>query len=68
MASPLLAAILSFFIPGLGQFYNGQFLKAVGLFILAVIAGTIGIILLYIPLLVVWLYGMYDAYTTAAHA
>jgi TM2 domain-containing membrane protein YozV len=66
MASPLFALVLSFVIPGLGQFYNGQFLKAVGLFALAVIAGLIGIITLGIPYLLVWLYGMYDAYTTAA--
>ncbi len=39
MASAILAAILSFFIPGLGQFYTGQFLKAVGLFVLTLFFG-----------------------------
>lgn len=39
MASAILAAILSFFIPGLGQFYTGQFLKAVGLFVLVMFLG-----------------------------
>ncbi|MBQ3717991.1 MAG: hypothetical protein II893_01125 [Methanomicrobium sp.] len=39
MASAILAVILSFFIPGLGQFYTGQFLKAVGLFVLTMFFG-----------------------------
>ncbi len=28
MKNPGIAAVLSFFYPGLGQLYNGQFLKA----------------------------------------
>ena len=66
MASPLLAVVLSFFIPGLGQFYTGQLLKAVLLFVLAVVFGALSTVLIGIPFyLVVWLYSMYDAYTAA---
>ena len=66
MASPLLAVVLSFFIPGLGQFYTGQLLKAVLLFVLAVIFGALSTVLIGIPFyLVVWFYSMYDAYTVA---
>ena len=67
MASPLLALIMSFFIPGLGQLYTGQFLKALALFLLAVVfAALSSIILIGIPLyLVVCIYSMYDAYTSA---
>ncbi|MHA1522673.1 MAG: hypothetical protein ACTSRK_21105 [Promethearchaeota archaeon] len=66
MASPILAVIMSFFIPGLGQLYTGQFLKAVALFLLAVVFGFLSTMLIGIPLyLVVWIYGMYDAYTSA---
>ncbi|MCP1714497.1 TM2 domain-containing membrane protein YozV [Methanocalculus alkaliphilus] len=66
MASPVLAVILSFFIPGLGQFYTGQFLKAIALFILAVIFAGLSTVLIGIPFyLIVWIYSMYDAYTTA---
>ncbi len=36
MASAILAVILSFFIPGLGQLYTGQFLKAVGFVIASI--------------------------------
>ncbi len=66
MASPILAVILSFFIPGLGQFYTGQLVKAIALFILAVIFGYLSIIIIGIPFyLIVWLYSMYDAYVAA---
>ena len=59
--NPFLAAVCSFFIPGLGQVYNGETAKGVGIF-----AGTfIGLFLLIRPGLIVWICGWYDAYTTA---
>ncbi|HPC28311.1 MAG TPA: hypothetical protein PKX17_06250 [Candidatus Methanomethylicus sp.] len=64
--SPVLALILSFLLPGLGQIYDGNAQKGI-IMILAVIACAfltlfiIGIFL-YIAL---WLYGMYDAYKAA---
>ncbi len=57
-----LALVLSFFIPGLGQFYNGQLLKGVLLLFGAIILGLISAGILAIP---VWLYGMFDAYSNA---
>ena len=66
MASPIIALILSFFIPGLGQLYTGQLIKAVLLFILAVIFAFLSPFLIGIPFyLAVWIYSMYDAYTSA---
>lgn len=66
MASPLIALILSFFIPGLGQFYTGQLLKAILLFVAAVIFGILSMIIIGIPFyLIVWIYSMFDAYTWA---
>ncbi|MEN6517837.1 MAG: DUF5683 domain-containing protein [Methanospirillum sp.] len=66
MVSPLLAVILSFFIPGLGQFYTGQLFKAILLFILAVVFAALSTVLIGIPFyLIVWVYSMYDAYTAA---
>jgi TM2 domain-containing membrane protein YozV len=60
--SPLLAAIGSFLIPGLGQVYNGQgYLKG----LLYLIGMFIGSLLLVIPGLAVWVYGIYNAYTVA---
>jgi len=66
MASPFIALILSFFIPGLGQFYTGQLLKAIILIVLAVIFGGLSTIIIGIPFyILIWLYSMYDAYTVA---
>lgn len=66
MASPFIALVLSFFIPGLGQFYTGQLLKAIALFVLAAIFLFMSLELVGIPFyLIVWLYSMFDAYTAA---
>jgi TM2 domain-containing membrane protein YozV len=59
--NPIYAFIMSFFIPGLGQAYNGQVKKA--FFIL--IGTLIGSLLFLIPGLIVWIYGLYDAYKTS---
>jgi TM2 domain-containing membrane protein YozV len=37
MKNPIIASIASFFIPGLGQIYNGEVRKGVGLIIIAII-------------------------------
>jgi TM2 domain-containing membrane protein YozV len=59
--SPGIAAIGSFFFPGTGQVYNGEFGKG-----LAIFFGTmIGMFIFFIPGIAIWIYGMYDAYTTA---
>jgi TM2 domain-containing membrane protein YozV len=59
--SPVLAALCSFFIPGLGQVYDGETARGVGIFF-----GTlIGLFIFIIPGLIVWLFGMYDDYTIA---
>lgn len=60
--SPLLAALGSFFVPGLGQVYNGEgyskgFTYFIGIYV--------GYILLFIPGFAIWLYSVYNAYTTA---
>lgn len=69
MASPFVAVVLSFFVPGLGQFYTGQLIKAVLLFVAAVIFGILCTILIGIPFyLIVWLYSMFDAYTVAKNS
>ncbi len=58
---PVLAAIGSFFIPGLGQVYNGEsYVKG-----FMYLAGTYLGYLLILPGFLIWLYGIYNAYTTA---
>ncbi len=59
--SSFLAALCSFFIPGLGQVYDGETARGVGIFF-----GTlIGTFIFLIPGLIVWLFGVYDAYSIA---
>ena len=66
MKSAGLAAVLSFFYPGLGQIYNGQILKGVALFVIASICAALMFVLIgFVLYPLVWLLGMYDAYSTA---
>jgi len=56
-----LAAIASFLFPGLGQVYNGGFVRGLCFFF-----GTlIGYLFFVIPGIIIWIYGIYDAYKTA---
>jgi TM2 domain-containing membrane protein YozV len=64
--NPGLAAVLSFFFTGLGQFYNGQFAKGVlfivgGVVCIALMLALVGFILYPILLLV----NIWDAYRSA---
>lgn len=57
---------MSFFISGLGQIYNGQIVK--GLFIMVVQAINLvltGILIGWIPLAIVWVWAIFDAYYVA---
>ncbi len=51
---------------GLGQIYNGQIGKGVLMVILGVVFAMLIFVLIGIPLyLILWVYGIYDAYNTA---
>lgn len=75
--NPGLAAIASFFIPGIGQIYSGEVRKGIGFIIIGVIFGSIALILLLqhrmmgpflvsgASYLLLWMYNIYDAYRTA---
>jgi TM2 domain-containing membrane protein YozV len=61
-----MAAVLSFFFPGLGQLYNGQFLKAGILMALQAINILLCLVLIgFVTGAITWFYGMYDAYKSA---
>jgi len=61
-----LAAVLSFFIPGLGQIYNGQIGKGIVVFFLfAIFAASIALLIGFILAPVFWIWNIYDAYSTA---
>ena len=69
--SPIVALILSFFISGLGQLYNGEIRKGVAFLIGYFVAWVCfwALILLpvihWIPSAVVWVWSMVDAYHSA---
>jgi TM2 domain-containing membrane protein YozV len=61
-----IAAIASFFIPGLGQIYNGQIGKGIMYIIIGIIFALLMIVLIgFILYPLFWAYNIYDAYTTA---
>jgi len=59
--NPLIAGAFSAVLPGLGQVYNGQAVKGFAVFILFLV----GLAFLLVPGLIVWFYGIYDAYRVA---
>lgn len=66
--NPALALIASFILCGVGQMYNGQILKGVIMLVVLFIAYLIAISgdeALWVLYIILWLFGMYDAYTTA---
>jgi TM2 domain-containing membrane protein YozV len=66
MRNPILAAILSLIVAGLGQIYNGQIGKGVIFIIIQLINGTLTAVLIgWLLLPIVGLWAMIDAYMTA---
>jgi TM2 domain-containing membrane protein YozV len=68
MRSPVLAAILSLIVAGLGQIYNGQVAKGVVFIIVQLVNGALTAVFigwLLLPLVGIW--AMVDAYMTAKH-
>ena len=68
--NPWLAMVLSLLIVGLGQIYNGQIGKGIMLWICCVISGVISTATWLtqtgsILLLILWIYGIFEAYCTA---
>ncbi len=78
--SPILAAGLSFLIPGFGQIYFGERRKGMGFFLIGAIFAMLEIFLIRnnvrgmevapvlvagISIIIFWIYNIYDAYNTA---
>lgn len=63
MEKNTIAAVLSFFLPGLGQVYKGHILRGIAFFIgFWLMIGGAFIICCTAPVaLVIWAYGIYDA-------
>lgn len=66
MKNPGLAAILSFFIPGLGQIYNGQIGKGLLIITLQAINALLCLVVIgFITGAIVWVWSIYDAYKSS---
>ena len=66
MRNPIIAAILSLIVAGLGQIYNGQILKGVLFIVAQIINGAllyVGIGFITMPLVGLW--AVIDAYLVA---
>lgn len=56
-------ALLSFFVPGLGQLIKGEIFKAIGIWVVLGICFLLQIILVgYLIGFIVWIWQIYDAY------
>ena len=63
---PILSLVLSLLLPGLGQIYNGEVKKGIIFIILDIVFIALAFIIIGAFLyFILWVYGMYDAYTTA---
>jgi TM2 domain-containing membrane protein YozV len=68
MRNPILAAILSLIVAGLGQIYNGQVGKGVIFIVIQLINGALTAVLIgWILLPIVGLWAIIDAYVIAKH-
>jgi TM2 domain-containing membrane protein YozV len=66
MRNPILAAILSIIVAGLGQIYNGQILKGVLFIVAQLINGALTVVLIgWVLMPIVGLWATIDAYLTA---
>ena len=66
MKSPGTAAIASFLFAGLGQIYNGEFAKGLGIMIIQVINVVLMFLIIgFLTYPIVWILGIYDAYKSA---
>ena len=60
-----LAAVLSFFLPGLGQIYNGEILKGLVLIVIdAINAALMFVLISFVTHVITVIYAIYDAYST----
>ncbi|MDA0525693.1 hypothetical protein [Methanococcoides alaskense] len=56
-------ALLSFFVPGLGQIIKGEIFKAIGIWVALGISGLLTFIVIgFVLAPIIWLWQIYDAY------
>jgi TM2 domain-containing membrane protein YozV len=67
MVNPIIAAILSFIIPGLGQIIAGETKKGIIFVVIAIILGVLSAVSIFISIIyfIYAIYAAYDAYQLA---
>ena len=61
-----LAAVFSFFIPGLGQIYNGEFWKALGFIVASIVCALLSPVVIGLVIIIpVCIWAIIDAYNSA---
>jgi TM2 domain-containing membrane protein YozV len=66
MKNPGIATVLSLFVPGAGQVYNGQIFKGIMLILAMMVSYGLTFLLIgFISAPIVWIYAMVDANKTA---
>lgn len=66
MKDPGIAAILSFLYTGLGQIYNGQIGKGIGMIVAYLVSWLLMFVAIgFITTPIIWIWGIYDAYKSA---
>jgi len=71
VVNPILAVVISVFLPGIGSAYAGKLMQGIVIFIIALILIALQLVIgwiAYVLYIIVWAYGLYDAYTTAKAA
>src|SRR4051812_13556773 len=64
--NPGVAVVLSFFVSGLGQLYNGEIGKGIGFLIAYSVAWILTLVLIgFVIVPIIWIFGMVDAYHSA---
>ena len=58
-------ALISFFLPGIGQIIKGQVLKGIGIIALMIISGLLVFVVIgFVTTPILWLWNIYDAYNS----
>lgn len=64
--NPGIALLASFFIPGLGSLINGRVGMGIAIFVAYSVAWVLTLVIIgFVLLPAVWVWGMYDAYSSA---
>ena len=62
MVSPIIAAVISFLLPGIGQVVQGETKKGLIMFVIAIILSALSLYVLALCYIISFIYTIYAAY------